>query len=110
MQEYADPVIDWLDAGRGILVQRFFRDVRLPYHSRLESHSKLTRLRLPLVHPQTPTFDRPCSVLLVIFTLSLAHNYPTDHTQRTCPSWKRIFHEFVLWTTRLSVTESTKVG
>ncbi|KAF8639969.1 hypothetical protein AX17_001218 [Amanita inopinata Kibby_2008] len=26
MQEYADPVIDWLDAGRGILVQRFFRD------------------------------------------------------------------------------------
>ena len=28
MREYADPVIDWLDAGRGILVQRFFRDVR----------------------------------------------------------------------------------
>ena len=27
MQEYADPVIDWLDAGRGILAQRFFRDV-----------------------------------------------------------------------------------
>ena len=27
MQEYADPVIDWLDAGRGILEQRFFRDV-----------------------------------------------------------------------------------
>ncbi|KXN83675.1 Nuclear envelope morphology protein 1 [Leucoagaricus sp. SymC.cos] len=26
MQEYADPVVDWLDAGRGILVQRFFRD------------------------------------------------------------------------------------
>ncbi|KAK7470707.1 Nuclear envelope morphology protein 1 [Stygiomarasmius scandens] len=26
MQEYADPVIDWLDAGRGILVHRFFRD------------------------------------------------------------------------------------
>ncbi|KAF8351503.1 NLI interacting factor [Amanita rubescens] len=26
MQEYADPVIDWLDAGRGILAQRFFRD------------------------------------------------------------------------------------
>lgn len=28
MQEYADPVIDWLDAGRGILPHRFFRDVR----------------------------------------------------------------------------------
>ncbi|KAG6860999.1 hypothetical protein C0995_005019 [Termitomyces sp. Mi166 len=26
MQEYADPVIDWLDAGRGILGHRFFRD------------------------------------------------------------------------------------
>jgi CTD nuclear envelope phosphatase 1 len=26
MQEYADPVIDWLDAGRGILPHRFFRD------------------------------------------------------------------------------------
>lgn len=28
MQEYADPVIDWLDAGRGILPHRLFRDVR----------------------------------------------------------------------------------
>jgi len=28
MQEYADPVIDWLDAGTGILSHRFFRDVR----------------------------------------------------------------------------------
>jgi CTD nuclear envelope phosphatase 1 len=27
MQEYADPVIDWLDAGRGILARRLFRDV-----------------------------------------------------------------------------------
>ncbi|KAF9520360.1 hypothetical protein BS47DRAFT_1287224 [Hydnum rufescens UP504] len=26
MQEYADPVIDWLDAGRGILSRRFFRE------------------------------------------------------------------------------------
>ncbi|EAU84745.2 NLI interacting factor-like phosphatase [Coprinopsis cinerea okayama7 len=26
MQEYADPVIDWLDAGTGILSNRFFRD------------------------------------------------------------------------------------
>lgn len=28
MQEYADPVIDWLDAGRGILSRRLFREVR----------------------------------------------------------------------------------
>jgi len=26
MQEYADPVIDWLDAGRGILARRLFRE------------------------------------------------------------------------------------
>ncbi|OBZ77138.1 CTD nuclear envelope phosphatase 1 [Grifola frondosa] len=26
MQEYADPVIDWLDAGRGILGRRLFRE------------------------------------------------------------------------------------
>lgn len=26
MQEYADPVIDWLDAGRGILSRRMFRE------------------------------------------------------------------------------------
>jgi hypothetical protein len=29
MQEYADPVIDWLDAGRGILSRRMFREVRI---------------------------------------------------------------------------------
>lgn len=28
MQEYADPVIDWLDAGMGILDKRLFREVR----------------------------------------------------------------------------------
>lgn len=28
MREYADPVIDWLDNGRGILTHRLFRDVR----------------------------------------------------------------------------------
>ncbi|KAF8313063.1 NLI interacting factor [Clavulina sp. PMI_390] len=26
MQEYADPVIDWLDGGRGILSRRLFRE------------------------------------------------------------------------------------
>lgn len=31
MQEYADPVIDWLDAGRGILGRRLFRDVRFTH-------------------------------------------------------------------------------
>lgn len=27
MQEYADPVIDWIDGGRGILTRRLFREV-----------------------------------------------------------------------------------
>lgn len=27
MPEYADPVIDWLDAGRGIFSRRYFREV-----------------------------------------------------------------------------------
>ncbi|EJT97493.1 hypothetical protein DACRYDRAFT_58644 [Dacryopinax primogenitus] len=26
MQEYADPVIDWLDGGRGLFSRRFFRE------------------------------------------------------------------------------------
>ena len=30
MKEYADPVIDWLDAGRGMFGSRFFREVRIP--------------------------------------------------------------------------------
>lgn len=32
MQEYADPVIDWLDAGRGILGRRLFREVSASTH------------------------------------------------------------------------------
>jgi CTD nuclear envelope phosphatase 1 len=28
MKEYADPVIDWLDAGQDILGRRFFREAR----------------------------------------------------------------------------------
>jgi TFIIF-interacting CTD phosphatase-like protein len=29
MKEYADPVIDWLDAGQDILGRRLFREVRV---------------------------------------------------------------------------------
>ena len=39
MQEYADPVIDWLDAGRGILGRRFFREVR-PRHLLLKHRAE----------------------------------------------------------------------
>ena len=45
MQEYADPVIDWLDAGRGILPHRLFRDVRYrSHHIHLLTHFLFTVL------------------------------------------------------------------
>ena len=55
MQEYADPVIDWLDAGRGIIGKRFFREVSCaaPYRHRT----------VPLTYGRS----------------SLAHSYPTAH-------------------------------
>lgn len=37
MQEYADPVIDWLDAGRGILARRLFREAGLVISLRYSS-------------------------------------------------------------------------
>jgi len=59
MQEYADPVIDWLDAGRGILTRRFFREVR-PYF-----------LTLPFCQHSMS---------------SLARSSQMVHTPRICPS------------------------
>jgi CTD nuclear envelope phosphatase 1 len=45
MQEYADPVIDWLDAGRGILANRLFRDVSLVLSALHPTVYKNPRLR-----------------------------------------------------------------
>lgn len=59
MQEYADPVIDWLDAGHGILTRRLFREV-CPYV-----------LILPFCQH---------------FMSSLARSSQMDHTPRICPS------------------------
>lgn len=42
MQEYADPVIDWLDAGRGILTRRLFREVRAKTSIEPASRTELT--------------------------------------------------------------------
>lgn len=42
MQEYADPVIDWLDAGRGILSRRLFREVSST--QLCNNHMKIPRL------------------------------------------------------------------
>jgi CTD nuclear envelope phosphatase 1 len=45
MQEYADPVIDWLDAGRGILARRLFREscTQLPNGSYIKDLSVVER-------------------------------------------------------------------
>ena len=54
MQEYADPVIDWLDAGRGILPHRFFRDVRyfpLNSHCIVCSPPNLFHLLIIVLYP-----------------------------------------------------------
>lgn len=82
MQEYADPVIDWLDGGRGILGHRLFRDVCFP-------------VLLPI---------------LTLTAISPAHNYRTDRIQKICQSLKRTFHECVLSTTLQSATGSMKVS
>ena len=58
MQEYADPVIDWLDAGRGILGKRFFREVSCT----AADHEK-RRLMPALISP--------------------AYSYPTAHIPKT---------------------------
>ena len=58
MQEYADPVIDWLDAGRGILGKRFFREV-----SCAVAYNK--------------------ELFLTSGRVSLAHSYPTAHIPKT---------------------------
>ena len=69
MQEYADPVIDWLDAGRGILAHRFFRDVSSsPFH-RVQD----TMLSLP----------------------SLVHSCRMGLTRKICPSLMQTFRESV---------------
>jgi hypothetical protein len=78
MQEYANPVIDWLDAGRGILVHRMFRDVSRKGNGILSN-----------------TFNRFCSP---------ARSYPMAATPRTFQLSSLTSEESVLWTTRLSAT------
>ena len=58
MQEYADPVIDWLDAGRGIIGKRFFREVSCA----------------AVYHKCCPLMFGP---------VSLVHSYPMAHIPKT---------------------------
>lgn len=59
MKEYADPVIDWLDAGRGILPVRYFREV---------SHLSSVSQPLALIQGELVSTVRSCRMV---------------HTQRT---------------------------
>lgn len=82
MQEYADPVIDWLDAGRGILDHRLFRDVSLILlDTRVSSHCLFSHV----------------------------HNYRMVHTLKTSPLSNLILRVFVSLTTHQSATELMKV-
>lgn len=63
MQEYADPVIDWLDQGRGLIGGRLFREV--------------SQLSLARRSSKKPGVDER-----VVVHCSLARTR-TDHTSRT---------------------------
>jgi CTD nuclear envelope phosphatase 1 len=51
MQEYADPVIDWLDAGQGILRRRFFREVCVTSRSLILIRGRALSPRIAVLHP-----------------------------------------------------------
>jgi hypothetical protein len=70
MEEYADPVIDWLDAGRGILARRFFRDVGR------------------FVQEFIPFAD-------LLHTYSLVLSFLTDHIPKIYRLWSKICPGFV---------------
>jgi len=79
MQEYADPVIDWLDAGRGILPHRFFRDVRHHFHFKNNIH--------PLIDQQSCTqlpngsYTKDLSVVEAdLARVCLVDNSPVSYT------------------------------
>jgi hypothetical protein len=74
MQEYADPVIDWLDAGQGILRRRFFREV-----------GATSRSLIVLAQKGALTRSLGCSPV---------PSYQTGHTARISPSLSKIFREF----------------
>jgi len=80
VQEYADPVIDWLDAGRGILSHRFFRDVSLMLLSYPSTHLR-----------------------------SLVRNCRTVYTPRTFPSSIRTSPAYASSTTLRSAIALIKV-
>ena len=77
MQEYADPVIDWLDAGRGILAHRLFRDV-----SSLSSYSVNIGLTFPQSCTQLPNGSYTKDLSVVDADLSrvcLVDNSPVSY-------------------------------
>ena len=84
MQEYADPVIDWLDAGRGILARRLFRDVSSVFF--------------------------PLLILLIQAPASHVLSCRTDLIPRIYPSSSKTSLESASWITLPSAIVSMKVG
>lgn len=89
MQEYADPVIDWLDAGRGILARRFFREVRA---RAVPSSSHSIQVLAPQSCTQLPNGSYSKDLTLVEADLSriaILDNSPVSYStcqgQRTPP-------------------------
>lgn len=81
MKEYADPVIDWLDAGQDILGRRFFREVRAT---------------------TSPTFDRlrRKRILPDLLGYSPVPSSQMGHTPKISHSLSKIFREYASSTIR----------
>ena len=84
VQEYADPVIDWLDGGRGLISRRLFRDsCTLRNGSYIKDLERVERdlSRVCLVD------NSPISYVLHEGACRVAPGAPTDQWQRmACPS------------------------
>ncbi len=92
MQEYADPVIDWLDAGRGILARRFFREVSLPFSSTVLMYQVLISLlhRYEKSCTQLPhgAYTKDLSIVDQVLSLvCLVDNSPVCYTMNEGESW-----------------------
>ena len=70
MQEYADPVIDWLDAGQGILRRRLFREVCATSRSSIALRERALSPRTPQSCTQLPNGSYTKNLALVEQDLS----------------------------------------
>lgn len=60
MQEYADPVIDWLDAGHGILSRRLFRQASSVLFPEITFLTTISNFFSPALNSLTDHISRIC--------------------------------------------------